>query len=212
MNLEPKDFQHPFFSRIALPLIKVFGAILMTLLGPYRVRGKYRLPKSGGVLVLANHLADVDPIFVQLASSRPVYFMGKSELFEMPVLGRVMRMFRAFAVKRGEPDREAIKRAVAYLKAGCVVCVFPEGQLSESGELQELKPGVALMVRMAECPVICLGLTNTNRVMPYGSVIPRPAFRLITADWGEAHEFPKGSSTEEIMGWAKGQLESLTNP
>lgn len=136
--------------------------------------------------------------------------MAKSELFDFPILGKAIRGFRAFPVKRGEPDREAIKRAVALLKAGETVCIFPEGELSESGDMLPLKPGVALIVRMAGVPVIACGLKNTNRMMPYGKVIPRPSFRWIEARWGEPKQFEAHATGEEIMEWATQELEKLT--
>ena len=201
----------PAYHRyIRLPLGKALGWLLFTVLGPTYTKHRSRIPKKGGLLVLSNHQADVDPILVQIACGRPIHFMAKEELFEMPVIGRWIVKLNAFPVKRGEPDRWAIKRAVALLKAGEVVCVFPEGELSQSGEILPLKEGVALLVRMSGARAICVGLKNTRRLMPYGSLIPRPAFRLISARWSEAREFDKKSENEEIMAWAKEQLVQLT--
>lgn len=205
------DRQHPFFRTVGLPIAKLIAWIVFTICGPTRVFGKYRIPKRGGLLILANHRSDVDPALVQIACPRPIYFMAKSELLTMPVLGWILRFFRVFAVKRGEPDKAAIKKAVAYLKAGEVVCVFPEGELSETGEMLPLKPGVALIVRIAQTPVICVGLRDTAKMMPYGKVIPRPALGWIEAHWGEAKTFEAHESAETILGWAEGQLRSLTN-
>jgi 1-acyl-sn-glycerol-3-phosphate acyltransferase len=203
------DFHSPKFLRYGFPLLRVGCWLFLTLLGPFRTRGRYRVPKTGGLLILANHLSDVDPIAVQAACSRPIYFMAKSELFEMKVLGSILRCFKAFPVKRGEPDRDALKRAANLLKSGACVCIFPEGQLSESGDLQTLKPGVALIVRMSNAPVICLGLKHTNRIMPYGKFVPRPALRWVEACWGEVRHFSKNAETEEIMGWTDGQLRAF---
>lgn len=181
----------------------------MFLLGPFRRIGAYRVPRTGGLLILSNHLADVDPIAVYLACPRPIHFMGKSELFEMKVVGSILRAFRAFPVNRGQPDRAALKHAIELLKAGEVVCVFPEGQLSETGELQELKPGIALLARSSGATVLCLGLRGTNRVLPYGSLVPRPALGWVTATWGETRSFGKESTTEDVLAWAEGELRSL---
>lgn len=204
------ELQSPLFRLFGLPFWRFVAGVILFLLGPMRVRGKRNIPKTGGLLILSNHLADVDPVAIQVACGRAIYFMGKSELFEMPVLGTFIRWFRAFPVKRGEPDRNAIKKAVAYLKAGQAVCVFPEGELSEGGALLPLKPGVALIARMADVPVICAGIKGTNRILPYGRVLPKPAFGGVGLRWGEARKFEKGASGEEIMGWAEGQLQVLT--
>lgn len=202
------DLQHPLFTRIVLPICRVAAFLIFLVLGPVRTIGRYRVPRAGGLIVLSNHLADIDPVVVQMACPREVYFMAKSEIFEIPVLGRIIRSFRAFPVKRGEPDRDAIRRAASYAQAGKVVCMFPEGQLSEDGELQELKPGVALIVRLARCPVICLTLRNTNKVMPYGSLIPRPSFRATVATWSEPREFDEHENSQSILQWAESQFRS----
>lgn len=199
-----------FMRWIGIPVLRLFFGLLFLILGPVSTRGKYRVPRSGGVLILSNHLADVDPIAVQLACPRPIHFMAKSELFEMKVIGPLLRFYKAFPVKRGEPDRHALKKCAELLQAGEVVCVFPEGELSESGELLPLKAGVALIVRMAGVPVICLGVRGTDKVMPYGKTMPRPSFGQVRCEWGEARTFEKETSAEDIMAWAEGQLRALT--
>jgi 1-acyl-sn-glycerol-3-phosphate acyltransferase len=195
---------------LVLPLLRVFVGAVMIPFGPLRVRGKYRVPRRGGVLILANHLSDADPVIVYAACPRPVYFMAKSELFSMRFVGRALKMAKAFPVKRGEPDRNAIKRAVALIQAGEAVCVFPEGEISQEGTLLPLKAGVALIARMIDAPVICLGLRGTERIVPYGSMVPRPALQRVEAEWGETKTFDRHASAEEFLEWAEGQLRMLT--
>ena len=211
MKEAPNDVAvSPWWRYLWYPLARVFIALLTVILGPPWVHGWGRVPAKGGLLILANHLADFDPILVQVGCRRRIRFMGKSELFDMRVLGTLMRWGGAFPVKRGEPDREALKKAVRLLKAGETVCIFPEGQLSEDGKLQPLKPGVGLIAKMAGVPVICCGIANTNRVVPYGSLIPRPALRVLTVSWSEPREVSKDDTVESIIEWTDGQLRSLT--
>lgn len=203
--------KHNLSVRVAYPLLKAFVWFLMLLLGPLRVKGRRNVPQTGGLLILSNHLADIDPPIVQIACKRSIHFMAKSELFEMPVLKHLIRWFHAFPVKRGEPDRAAIKHAISLLHSGEAVCIFPEGELSEKGTLLPLLPGSALIVRKADVPVVCVGLRNTNRVMPYRSVVPRPGFCFTHAEWGEPRRFASDASTEEIIGWATTELLRLTH-
>lgn len=203
--------RHNLTVRLALPILRVAVRALMLVLGPTVVKGAYRVPRTGGVLVLANHIADFDPVLVQASCPRMIHFMAKSELFEIKLLRPVIRWFHAFPVEPGAPGRAAIRHAIDLLHAGEVVCVFPEGELSVSGELQDLLPGAALIVRKAGVPVICCGVRNSDRIMPYGSVFPRPALCFTHARWGEARQFDRRASNDEILSWAEAQLRELTD-
>ncbi|HLK14348.1 MAG TPA: lysophospholipid acyltransferase family protein [Fimbriimonadaceae bacterium] len=185
---------------------------VLKLLGPVRGRNPERIPRKGGVLILANHRADVDPVVVQAFCPRHIYFMAKSELWDMRGLPPFLKFFRAFPVKRGEPDRAALKKAIDLLNAGNAVCVFPEGELSETGEMLPIKPGVALIARQARVPIVCCGLTNTARILPYGKLIPRPAFRSVWIRWGEPWLPDEKISSEAFCERVRAELLALTRP
>jgi 1-acyl-sn-glycerol-3-phosphate acyltransferase len=174
------------------------------------VRGAYRVPRKGAVLIAVNHRADIDAPLVMIGCSRIVRFMAKSELFDIPLVGRFLRWAGAFEVHRGEADRASLRTAVELLVEGNAVCVFPEGKLTETGDLQPLKAGVALIARQAACPVICLGICHSDRVLPYGAVIPRLSATRIELNWGELRTFDRHDSSDEILGWIEGQLRMLT--
>lgn len=193
------------------PLALGFAKFLMAVLGWFETVGKENVPKTGGLLILSNHRSDCDPVAIQVACPRPIRFMAKSELFEMKGVSLVLRWLRCFPVKRGEPDRNAIKHAVALLQAGHAVCIFPEGQLTETGFLQELKPGIALIARMADVPTICVGLRKTEKIVPYHKLTPRPAFTQVSAHWGAPRHFDRKAETEEILQWAEAEFRRLTN-
>ena len=199
-----------WFRHLGLPFSKVVCNTILFFFGSVRAKHKDRLPKTGGVLILANHLSDLDPIAVAVACPRPIHFMAKSDLFSMKVVGTMLRWFRAFPVKRGEPDRASLKHAIELLKLGEVVCIFPEGQLSESGKLQPLKPGISLIIRNAGVQVICLGFSKTNHVMPYGQFVLRMTFQTIPMNWGMPRSFDKSSTPEEIVEWATAELLQLS--
>lgn len=183
--------------------------LLFLPLGPFKVVDRRKVPRTGGLLILSNHISDIDPIAVQYGSPRHVRFMAKSELFSIKVLNWFMIWFGAFPVRRGAPDRVALKHAINLLKAGESVCVYPEGRLSKDGELQPLLPGAMVIAKQSECPMICCYLKNTNKVMPYGTLIPRPSGRRVTIIWGEIRQFDSDASIEEITEWADAELRRL---
>ncbi|MDD2484953.1 MAG: lysophospholipid acyltransferase family protein [bacterium] len=132
------------------------------------------IPRSGGCLLVANHISHLDPPLVGAAIRRMVYFMAKQELFEIPILGSIIAGTGAFPVKRGTADRGALKRAWTLLRDGNVVCIFPEGRRSPDGTLQSAEAGAALVAAQSNVPVVPLGLIGTADVLPPGGVVLHP--------------------------------------
>ena len=97
--------------------------------------GRENFPKEGGVLLVSNHINNLDPIAMGIGSPRPVHYMAKAELFELPVIGKLASMVLAFPVKRGLSDREALRKGLSILKDGNVLGLFPEGTRSKTGEI-----------------------------------------------------------------------------
>lgn len=184
--------------------------VLFGVCGPVRIRGRRNVPRTGGLLVLANHTSDADPPLMGYAIPRPMYFMAKSELFDIPILGRLMKWYRSFPVKRGAPDRGALRKAIDLARAGECVVVFPEGECSETGKLQRILPGATLIIRQSGVPVICCGLRDVNRMLPYGKLIPRPAFHAIRVEFGDAKQFEKDATEEQIGAWIESELRRLS--
>lgn len=129
----------------------------------------------------------------------------------MGLLGKFVTWWRGIPIKQSSADKGAIKKAIEVLKSGAVVGIFPEGQLSPDGKLIELFEGTALIIRMAQCPCMCVGLQGSNKLMPHPSVIPRWSFRRIEARWGQPRSFSKDSTTEEIMSWIESELLTLSD-
>jgi len=129
---------------------------VMRLIGPlfYRVKaiGQEHIP-SGGALVICNHLSYVDAVVLQLASPRSLRFI----IFGGAVKSPVARFFfRAAGVIPVAPNKamKGIRLAWDALKAGELVCVFPEGAISRTGQLMELKRGFGLISDLAKVPVV----------------------------------------------------------
>lgn len=194
-----------------LPVLRALLWLPLVILGPLTVRGAYRVPKKGGVLILPNHISDSDPPITQLGCPRPSHFMAKHDLFDVPVLGWAMRKCGAFPVKRDSADLKSLKYTVKLLQEGEAVTLYPEGECSEDGNLLPLKEGFGWIAKVAKVPIICCGLVHTNKVMPYGKLIPRPAFRKVVVNWGEPKLFPPETPQEEIVAWVEGQLRDLSS-
>ncbi|ADI02248.1 MAG TPA: 1-acyl-sn-glycerol-3-phosphate acyltransferase [Syntrophothermus lipocalidus] len=134
----------------------------------WRVEGIENVPASGPVIIAANHVSNWDPVAVGAALTRTVHFMAKEEMFENQVLAKFFTAIHAFPVKRGAPDRKAIRRALELLGEGQVVGMFPEGTRSKTGELRKPQPGVAMIALKARAQIVPVACIGTRGLVPCG--------------------------------------------
>lgn len=126
-------------------LAKFVCSLLIKLLFRVRVEGVENFPEEGAAIVYSNHKSWWDPVVVGCVLKRPIFFMAKKELFEIPVFGYILKLLHAFPVNRGTPDRKAIRKALEVLNEKKVLGIFPEGTRSKDGVLKEPEPGIALL-------------------------------------------------------------------
>lgn len=126
----------------------------LRLLFGFTVKGEENVPKSGGVILSANHINWFDPVAIAVSISRMYRAMAKSELFSDPFVSFFMRGLGAFPIKRGKADRRALALATGILQRGDALLMFPEGTRSKDGELHVFKSGVAVLSHQSGCPVV----------------------------------------------------------
>ena len=150
-----------------MSLYRISEVICGTIFRAYfrqQVEGVESVPDSGAFVLAANHVSYLDPPVLGVACPRRVHFMAKAELFDIPVLGLVIRQLGAFPVHRNGADRQAIRWALQLLDEGRVVGVFPEGTRSRSGKLLNPQGGAALLALKAGVPVVPAGIWGTGDV------------------------------------------------
>ncbi len=162
----PKEFGPDAPPSRTYAWTRLLVRFMMPLLGGVTVRGAENIPLTGPVLLAPNHRAYVDPPYLSMITRRQLHLMAKAELFHIPVLGRWITGLGAFPVKRGAADRGAIRLAVAALKAGQVVGIFPEGTRADPGTLLPAEKGFALIARQTGVPIVPVALEGTDRVHP----------------------------------------------
>jgi 1-acyl-sn-glycerol-3-phosphate acyltransferase len=144
-------------------------AILMPLFLVYfRMQriGREHLPRSGPLLLAANHRSFLDPFAIGMLVKRPVYYMAKRELFEKRWQAWVLNALGAFPVDRGAGDRDAMTTAREILQRGDCVVIFPEGTRTRGGPLGEPHRGVgrlALETGAQVAPVAVIGTEDVRR-------------------------------------------------
>lgn len=146
--------------RVLYPIIRGIGLFL----APVRVEGEANIPE-GRCILAANHVRWLDPPWLTFALNRPIRFMGKSEMFAVPILGWALRQAGCFGVRRGESDRRAFVTCLRVLEADLPLGLFPEGHRSESGALIRAHPGVGALAIRSGAPIVPVAILGTRRVV-----------------------------------------------
>lgn len=147
---------------VARPIVL---ALFRILIG-FRIEGIENVPKHGPALVICNHLHNSDPILLVAAFPRPLLWMAKKEVFDVPVIGWIADSAGAFPVDRGHADRRALRTAERLLSESFLVGVFPEGTRSITGGLKEVYPGVAMIATRTNVPILPIAIFGTE-VLPF---------------------------------------------
>lgn len=151
--------------------------VVFSALNPFyrfEVIGTEKFPKDGGILLCSNHINALDPPVVGILAPRPVHFMAKAELFNVPLLKGILPGVNAFPVKRGLSDRDALRTAIKLLKEGEVVGLFPEGTRSKDGTLGKGFSGAGFFALRGEANVV-----------PCAIIGPYKPFKKLKVVYGE---------------------------
>ena len=157
--------------------------------------GRENIPRTGPVILAANHRSFLDPFVVGVCLRRPVYFVAKQELFEPRWQGWLLNALGAFPVRRGESDEDAVETSKRILARGDAVVIFPEGTRIRSGSLAEPKRGVGRLALETGAPVVPIALAGTERTRR-GLVI-RPV--KVRARCGRPLTFPRVESASPSL-------------
>ncbi|MEX1049025.1 MAG: MFS transporter [Akkermansiaceae bacterium] len=135
--------------------IRLVGGIVIRRIYRIRVLHPERLPAAGGALLLPNHVSFADGFFISAACPRPVRFVMDEAFMASRAIRVFTRIFHTVTIRRDQP-REAIRITIEALKSGDVVCLFPEGQITRTGTLCELRRGFELIAKKAGHPLVPL--------------------------------------------------------
>ena len=165
-----------------------------------RTYGKERVPREGGAVLAMNHFNFIDiPVFGTICQRR-IVFVGKSELFETPGLSELIRLHGALPIRRGESDRDALRRMREAVRDNDVLGLFIEGTRQKSGVPGKPMPGAAMVAISEGVPVIPAAI-HGSQTWKLGN---RAA---VSVAFGEPMRFPEhprnskgyAAASEEIM-------------
>ena len=183
---------------------------LLRIFYRYKSSGKEFIPKTGSIIFIANHQSNLDPAIVGVKTGdRPFKGIARSTLFKSKILGAYLRGFGVIAIKRGESDTGAMRRALAELATGRCVLLFPEGTRTLDGEIGSFKRGFWLLLKKSKATVVPIGIDGAFDVFPIGA---KPKWRgYIESTVGEpiSAEFLLAMGEEAGTAYARSVVETL---
>jgi 1-acyl-sn-glycerol-3-phosphate acyltransferase len=163
-EVDPRDKKTFYFSdtpqrRVLVGLVRSLFNLVMTM----EVIGLENFPPQGPVILAANHVTNFDVFPMQFALPRPIFFMGKAELFKNPLLDVFLRNLSGFPVNRGEKDLWAMRHAAKILDRGQTLGMFPEGTRSKGKGLAVAKTGTARLALDSNCPIVPMAVVGSDQ-------------------------------------------------
>ncbi len=200
------DNEQTMLVRMFALLARIFARVSTNV----RIEGLENIPKTGSVLLAANHISNLDPVvagaWITLGlRRRRIHWLGKREVFDWPVIGWASAHGGVHPVNRGNADVESFRLATRILELGYVLFVFPEGTRSPTGELQEAKDGTAMLAMRTGARIVPIGINETDAVWRKGQKLPSPfPRRTVTVRIGESFSIedvvPEGTDRRASKG------------
>ena len=167
------------------------------LVSRYMVRGREYVPEKGAVLIVSNHLSWFDPLLLGVIVRRRVWFFTKVEMFNWPLVGWLCRITGQIAVRRGASDRVALEQALAYLRDGRALVIFPEGTVERQERMIAAHSGAAMLALRAQVTIQPVALIGTRRIVRTW----RSWFPKVTIQFGEPYipALPEGMPRKQYL-------------
>lgn len=166
-----KRISRPSFSNLLNmePFFRFCARMLCYAFYFPRYTGFEKIPQTGPAVLICNHVSYVDGLIIAAGCRRPVRFVIDTHIYNLPVVHFFMTLNRAIPIL---PTRESVTQALEEIsngiKAGDLICIFPEGQLTYTGSLGRFKTGIESIIRRDPATVYPIALTGL-----WGSIFSR---------------------------------------
>lgn len=144
--------------------------------------------RPGAAVIAANHSSFYDPPVLSISCPEEVHFLARGSLFDVPLLGRLIRVLNSHPVARGASDTQTFRTMIELLTHGKKLILFPEGKRSPNGELLPLERGLAFLVQKARCQIIPAYIKGSHKAWPRGRKFPK-LFGKMAVVFGTAIEW-----------------------
>ena len=157
-----------------------------------RVYGQENIIEQGPALLAMNHQSFLDPPFAGIGCQREIHYFGRKTLFDIPVIGTILRHINVIGVDLEGSDVSALKAVIRVLKNGGCTVVFPEGTRTRDGHLQAAKPGAGFIIAKTLAPVVPMRIFGAFEAFPRGAKFPHTT--PVTIVVGEPIHFTKADT------------------
>lgn len=164
-------------------LLKATVGQLFLCLFRYKVEGIENLPKSGKVIIAGNHTGHLDPLIIQMATKRQLWFVTGPAAFKVPIIKHLLKFYNVLPLQFGH-GLDAIEAGVGKLLSGEAVVIFPEGRFTTDGNLCKFNRGVCIMAQHADCPIVPFAIKGGFETWGKGRKLPR-LFNHIVIQFGQ---------------------------
>ena len=151
---------------------------LLRTFGDWEVNGKENVPRKGALIIVANHISDIDAGILNASIPRRVEFMAKADLFQKPIISQFFRAYGAFPINESGKEFYSINHSLHILNRNGAIGIFPEGAKNPTA-LGQAMLGSAMIAMMSGAPILPVGIIGTESVGNGLRVCyPRGAFRI----------------------------------
>ncbi len=134
----------------------------------FRVIHPERVLQEGPVILAMNHQSYFDPPLAGIGCRRPIYYLARKSLLDLPFLGFVLPKLNVIPVDQDGGDRSALKAIIRILRANECTLVFPEGSRTQDGKLQAPQPGIGFVIAKTLAPVVPMRIFGAHEALPRG--------------------------------------------
>ena len=153
-----------FIALTYYPIARAMRLFAFLYFPRLKIAGAKHVPRRGALIFVSNHIDYLDPVILIGVIPRRAVFLAMQNLFDWPVIGIFARMIGALPVRDEGSSLELARTTLQHLRDGEAIVVFPEGELSAEHALQPASSGAAMLAYRANCPIVPIAVTGTERV------------------------------------------------
>lgn len=147
--------------------------VRLSAVGGVQLEGVANVPSEGRLLICSNHVSNFDPLVYAALLPRVLHALTKAELFTHPVMRAFLVRCNCIPVRRGAPDRLAVRGALAVLRSGGALLLFPEGHRAPTGGMLAFESGAGYLALRSGAAVLPCAIWGTEDVLPRHKLVPR---------------------------------------